>query len=320
MPRNGSHVPWRSSVGVNNDTNHIDDNNWYQNGPAPGGRSLPVRQMSLPPQQPGVPSISGALENSAFYISNNFAGQFPSSRNTASTFDSSPQFPSFQENEYAGGGVNDSGYEQTQWPQQIASPPAAYITSQASQDLSLGSQVVYQAAQSFPPASQDFSLDSQIVHQAAQPFPPVSREFSLDSQIANQEAQAPPLEHQSSSPAISTKKSPSIAKQKYKCNICPGKRTFRSQNELNRHTTHSKSHRGDTPCYECSCGYKQSRKDNYIRHLQLNHPQDSVDGTPYRCNCGKPNSDKDTHIQHVKSCQGITNRCVARHFQQPTTS
>ncbi|GAW19363.1 hypothetical protein ANO14919_088490 [Xylariales sp. No.14919] len=88
----------------------------------------------------------------------------------------------------------------------------------------------------------------------------------------------------------------------WKCLTCS--KSFSSQGGLNRHIIHSAQHResSGTALHRCRCGFKQTRRDNYRRHV--NTCKKTIT-TLYRCNCGEESSDPVEHRGHIEVCNLI---------------
>lgn len=78
--------------------------------------------------------------------------------------------------------------------------------------------------------------------------------------------------------------------------------SFKQTKDLDRHirTVHA---RGDDPTYRCSCHYKTTRKDNYMRHLRRCIAASSELRT-YACICGFTNTQNTDHVTHLGRCGG----------------
>lgn len=86
----------------------------------------------------------------------------------------------------------------------------------------------------------------------------------------------------------------------YRCGKGHCTAAFQHMKDLRRHrkTVHST---GDEPYFRCRCDKRDTRKDNYLRHLEKCgrvHVH-----THYMCSCGHLCADKEQHRVHVTGCR-----------------
>lgn len=82
----------------------------------------------------------------------------------------------------------------------------------------------------------------------------------------------------------------------FQCELCG--ENFANLKNRDRHYL-SERHNADAPKFECACGYKQARKDNYRRHLNTcTFPLSFT----YSCSCGHQTEDRERHVEHVEYC------------------
>ncbi|KAI1820289.1 hypothetical protein F4861DRAFT_545791 [Xylaria intraflava] len=90
----------------------------------------------------------------------------------------------------------------------------------------------------------------------------------------------------------------------HKCSKCP--QSFSLKKDLNRHSS-SKHRRPGDPLFRCRCGYEDSRRDNYKRHLDKCKKE--LDQYRYVCKCGGHECvAKEEHEEHIRGCMRKSNR------------
>ncbi|KAH8201114.1 hypothetical protein TruAng_004741 [Truncatella angustata] len=83
---------------------------------------------------------------------------------------------------------------------------------------------------------------------------------------------------------------------KFPCPDCA--KRFNKSNDLKRHV--QTKHTSDGPYFMCKCGYSNTRKDNYKRHV-LTCKNDESD-VSYACICSHVSSSKERHLVHIVPC------------------
>ncbi|KAI1086723.1 hypothetical protein F5B19DRAFT_119248 [Rostrohypoxylon terebratum] len=83
---------------------------------------------------------------------------------------------------------------------------------------------------------------------------------------------------------------------RFECSLCF--KSYKYKKDRRRHimTAHEEG-----PQYNCKCGHRGSRKDNYTRHVD--RCRSAKTGGRYQCKCGDETPDKNSHNQHLKSCK-----------------
>ncbi|KAI0533632.1 hypothetical protein GGR58DRAFT_99347 [Xylaria digitata] len=289
MPSNGSRLPSRRSAVINNDTDRFDhDHDDDRNGPVSSGdpgivfrdSSLPIGQSSYPLVGPSsylpVDPSSYPLVDQSSYLPVDPSSYLPVDPSSYPLVDQSSYLP-----------VGQSSYPPQELgahsvPRAFASSTSYMFDNSAGQFLSQNMAQVYGSSPAFLSPPGNGYAETGVNNPNYQQASPAFRAFSPAP------THATPPENEN----LST----------YQCQECPGTPIFRSQRELNR-LAHSRAHRSETtPLYRCCCGYRQSRRDNYLRHLSLCEPPTSG---PYGCNCGEEFSGLGRHEEHVRNCGRI---------------